>query len=78
MDDGTRILKGTAFLAFTESMAEPIRAFDVTVEQFIADYPEIKQRAQYRLGDAYNEVDFPSQAKLRDRFGIKLTYLPVP
>src|SRR5271168_2198485 len=26
MDDGTRILKGAAYMAFTEAMAEPIRA----------------------------------------------------
>jgi len=78
MDDGTRILKGTAFLAFTQSMAEPARNFDAAVEQFIAGYPEIRHEAQYRLGDAYNEADFPTQAKLRDRFGLKLTYLPVP
>jgi hypothetical protein len=78
MDDGTRILKGTAFLAFTESTAEPVCSFDTTVERFISTYPEIKDEARYRLGDAYNEADFPSQAKLRDRFGVKLTYLPVP
>ena len=78
MDDGSRILKGTAFLAFTEGMAEPIRNFDTAVEQFIAAYPDIKHEAQYRLGDAYNDSDFPSQAKLHDRFGVKLTYLPVP
>ena len=27
MDDGTRILKGSVFMAFTEAMAEPIRLF---------------------------------------------------
>jgi hypothetical protein len=27
MDDGTRILKGAVFMAFTEAMAEPIRQF---------------------------------------------------
>ena len=78
MDDGTRILKGAAFLAFTESMAEPIRGFDAAVEAFIAGYPEIKYEARRRLGDAYVDGDFPSQAKLRDRFGVRLTYLPVP
>jgi hypothetical protein len=78
MDDGSRILKGTAFLTFTEVMAEPIRAFDTAVEQFITAYPEVKYQAQNRLGDAYNERDFPLQAKLHDRFGVKLTYLPLP
>jgi hypothetical protein len=31
MDDGTRILKGAVFMAFTEAMAEPIRQFDEAV-----------------------------------------------
>ena len=77
-DTGCRILKGSAFLAFTESMAEPVRNFDAAVEAFIAAYPEIKYEARHRLGDAYAEGDFPSQATLRDRFGVRLTYLPVP
>ena len=78
MDDGTRILKGAAFLAFTESMAAPIRGFDAAVEAFIAAYPEIRHDARHRLGSAYADSDFPAQARLRDRFGVKLTYLPVP
>jgi hypothetical protein len=78
MDDGTRILKGAAFLAFTESMAEPIRGFDAAVDAFIAAYPEVQYEARRRLGDAYADGDFPPQGQLRERFGVKLTYLPVP
>ena len=78
MDDGTRILKGAVFMAFTEAMGEPIRLFDDAVDEFIAAYPEIRFEARRRLGDAFSEGDFPSQARLRDRFGVRLTYLPVP
>lgn len=78
MDNGTRILKGAAFMAFTEAMSEPIRAFDAGVDAFIAKYPEIKFEARRRLGNAFSESDFPSEARLKERFGVKLTYLPVP
>jgi hypothetical protein len=78
MDDGTRILKGSVFMAFTEVMATPIREFDSAVDAFIARYPEIKFEARRRLGDAYADKDFPAQARLKERFGVKLTYLPVP
>ena len=78
MDDGTRILKGAAFMSFTEAMAEPIRLFDIEVDGFIIAYPEIKHEARRRLGDAYEERDFPPQGRLKERFGVKLTYLPVP
>jgi hypothetical protein len=78
MDDGTRILKGSVYLAFTEAMAEPIRAFDTAVDDFIARYPEIVLEARRRLGGAFSEKDFPVQARLKGRFGVKLTYLPVP
>ena len=44
LDGGTRILKGSAFLAFTESLAEPIRGFDAAVDTFIAAYPEIDRK----------------------------------
>jgi len=78
MDDGTRILKGSVFMGFTEAMAQPIREFDSAVDAFIASYPEIKFEARRRLGDAFAEGDFPAQSRLRERFGVKLTYLPVP
>jgi len=78
MDDGTRILKGAVFMAFTEAMAEPIRLFDQAVDAFIAGYPEVKYEARRRLGDAFAESDFPAESRLKDRFGVKLTYLPVP
>ncbi len=45
MDDGTRILKGTAFIAFTEAMAGPVRNFDEAVDAFTAAYPDIKCEA---------------------------------
>ena len=78
MDDGTRILKGAVFMAFTEAMAEPIRQFDEAVDAFIIAYPEIKYEARRRLGDAYADSDFPPESRLKQRFGVKLTYLPVP
>ena len=78
MDDGTRILKGAVFMAFTEAMADPIRQFDDAVDAFIAAYPEIKYEARRRLGEAYADSDFPVDSRLKQRFGVKLTYLPVP
>jgi len=78
MDDGTRILKGSAFMAFTEAMAGPIRLFDDAVDAFIATYPDIKYEARRRLGEAYAESDYPAAGRLKERFGVKLSYLPVP
>ena len=78
MDDGARILKGAAFMAFTEAMAEPVRQFDAAVDDFIAAYPEIQHEARRRLGEAYAEKDFPAQSRLKERFGVRLIYLPVP
>src|SRR5271155_667663 len=78
MDDGTRILKGAVFMAFTEAMAQPIRQFDEAVDAFIAAYPEIRHEARRRLGNAYANSDFPAESRLKQRFGVKLTYLPVP
>ena len=78
MDDGARILKGAAFMAFTEAMAEPVRQFDAAVDAFIAAYPEIQHEARRRLGEAYADQDFPAQSRLKERFGVRLVYLPVP
>ncbi len=78
MDDGTRILKGSAFLPFTEAVNAKVRAFDAAVAQFVDDYPAVKEQARARLGQAYEDRDFPSQSRLAERFGVKLTFLPIP
>ena len=78
MDDGTRILKGSAFLPFTEAVNARVRAFDTAVRQFVEDYPAIKEQARARLGQAYEDRDFPCGSRLSERFGVKLTFLPIP
>ncbi len=78
MDNGTRILKGAGFMAFTEAMASPLRDFETAAEAFVERYPAIKCAARRRLGSAYVETDFPPQGRLAERCGAKLTYLPVP
>jgi hypothetical protein len=78
MDNGTRILKGTAYMAFTEAMTGPIRQFDAAVDDFITAYPEIRASARWRLGEAFSEADFPERDRLRQRFEVKMTYLPIP
>ena len=61
-----------------EAMAGPVREFDEAVDAFITTYPDIKYEARRRLGDAYAEGDFPPASRLKQRFDVKLTYLPVP
>lgn len=78
MDDGTRILKGAAYLDFTRAMAGPIAAFEAAAEAFVEGYPAVIEAARQRLGAAFAEADFPPQARLPERFGVKLVYLPVP
>lgn len=78
MDDGTRVLKGSAYLGFTRAVAGPVAAFEAAVDAFVEGYPAVIEAARRRLGAAFSEADFPPQARLRERFGVKLVYLPVP
>jgi hypothetical protein len=64
MDDGTRILKGSVFMAFTEAMADPIRQFDEAVDAFIATYPEIRHEARRVLPCLTNPSMASSPVKL--------------
>ena len=52
-DDGTRILKGSSFLAFTAAMAAPVAAFDaaentVGVVRYVACLADARRRAGRR------------------------------
>jgi hypothetical protein len=50
MDDGTRILKGAVFMAFTEAVSEPIRQFDEAVDAFIG--PTRRSSTKPAIGSA--------------------------
>ena len=76
--DGIMLLPSAHYFAFTQKMSELIRKWEDAVTVFIAEYPELLQRAEEHLGKMYNIEDYPSVEQMRKKFDISLQILPVP
>jgi hypothetical protein len=48
------------------------------VEHFIREYPTLEAQAQQHLGALYNPDDYPSVDEVREKFGFKMVFTPLP
>ena len=77
-DEGARILKGTAFNALSNALISPMAGFSKAVDEFMDYYSGASESFRQRLGSAFDEADYPPPHVVRARFGISVTYLPIP
>lgn len=59
-------------------MREFEQAFSRQVEDFLTDYPAYIEQVRPELNGLFREEDYPSSAKLREKFSVKLEVLPIP
>lgn len=76
-DNGDRLLPSTNYFEYINEQRAFKQKFDDAVQSFIASYPELKSDAQFRLQGMFNESDYPSVEKLRKKFSIILTPMPI-
>jgi len=77
-DNGDRLLPSTMYLDYTQAMRKLRDAFAGLVTDFEVDYPKHVQSARVKLGNMYDPKDYPDVNSIRQRFGIDLSFLPVP
>lgn len=77
-DNGDRLLPAKVYLDYTATM----RKFKDDSEQltiaFMAKYPQLVADARQRLGTMYDPKDYPAQSDIASRFGVAISFLPVP
>lgn len=78
LDDGTRILTGALFDEHTAALAPLIEKREACVTKFLSRLDDIRERAKIKLGDIYDEDDFPTAAEIRHRFAVRVRYMPFP
>jgi hypothetical protein len=76
--DGTRILSSMYYLEFTQQFSKRKQEYDEAVNEFLNKYDSLKLDAQRRLGDLFNDWEYPSVETLRHSFACEINYLPVP
>jgi hypothetical protein len=76
--EGTYILPTSNYLSFMNEFRSRKADWESVVDQFVVEYPHLKQTAQQALGGLYNEDDYPSADDMRGRFKMDMAVFPVP
>jgi len=76
--NGGGLLPNTNYLDYTRQLNALISDFDQAVDTFVAAYPTLQAEAAQHLNGLYNAADYPDAAHIRSRFGVNVTFLPVP
>ena len=77
-DEGFRLLPSNFYFDLMERMREFEASFEQGVETFLAVYPQYVEQVRPELNGLFREEDYPSAAKLREKFGVRLEILPIP
>lgn len=75
---GVRLLPTAVYMDVAARLRALRDEFEMATEQFLADYPRLKDEAQVALNGLFDESDYPTGAELRKKFGIRFSVLPFP
>jgi hypothetical protein len=77
-DKGARLLSTSLFMDYKSEANVRRDTFNKMVDTFIQQYPSLVQTANNYLGTLFNPEDYPSVDEVRDKFGFRLVFSPVP
>lgn len=77
-EDGLRILPTIGLMEYNDGTRQRRIKHDMLVNEFVSNWPAYKAAAKVELNGLYNEGDYPSDDAIRDKFGVSLTFNPVP
>lgn len=77
-DEGWRLLPSANYFAFTEAMRKARSELGGAVVVFVADYPDLAEKAKAALNGLWRAEDYPSAATVASKFGARIAYSPVP
>lgn len=72
-DCGDRLLPRGLYLKFIEEHSKLVRDFNVQRDYFLATgYPTAREQAEFRMGELFNDDDYPDPEDLRRKFYVRL------
>ena len=77
-DKGARLLPTSLFLDYKAEANIRRDTFNQMVDAFIGNYPALVQTASNYMGTLFNQDDYPSPDAVREKFGYRLVFSPVP
>lgn len=76
--DGQRILPTANYEEFSEGIRKFKREYQLLADDFIREYPILKEDARILLNGMFNASDYPTVEEMREKFSIELETLPMP
>jgi hypothetical protein len=77
-DKGARLLPTSLFMDYKQDMNVYQRNMNTMIEDFYANYADLIDLAKHHMGDLFNPYDYPSIDELRNKFGFRLVFSPLP
>ena len=77
-DKGSRLLPTSLFMEYKQNMNTIERTMNAMIDDFLLSYDDLVLDAKLHLGSLFNSSDYPSIDELRDKFGFKLVFSPLP
>jgi hypothetical protein len=78
LDDGTRIVTGAGIIPLKQAISGFQDEWAALVDEFVAQYPYLREDARRSLGTAFNINDYPDPNRVRERFSFTFTAFPLP
>jgi hypothetical protein len=77
-DKGARLLPTSLFMDYKSNMNVYQRNMTTMIDDFYANYADLIDLAKHHMGDLFNPYDYPSIDELRNKFGFRLVFSPLP
>lgn len=75
---GARLLPTAHVLEYKQHMNAMERQFNALLHKFYIEYPNIVSQAQTNLRSMFKADDYPTLEEVREKFGYKLVFSPLP
>lgn len=73
-----RLLPTTVYFKYQQQMTQLQGEFDRLVQRFLDAYDWEVVQAQTKLGNLFHRDEYPTADSLRDKFGFRMSYIPLP
>lgn len=77
-DKGARLLPTSLFMEYKQNMNVYQQNMNTMIEDFYANYADLIELSKHHMGDLFNPYDYPSIEELRNKFGFRLVFSPLP
>lgn len=77
-DKGARLLPMKSFFDYKKTLNNFEVQFTQAVNEFCIEYPQLVSKSAFTLGGLFDRDEYPDVEKVRNKFGFKYSFSPVP